>query len=57
MLMSMPAMKNIAKQDLELNSKHWYTEKKSLNISRVKNSSIDSHLTSVLHTEVEGKVL
>lgn len=57
MLMSTPAVKDTVKQDLELNSKHKYTEKKFLNISRVKNLSISSHLTSALDTEVEGRVL
>lgn len=57
MLMSMLAMKDTAKQDLELNSKHSCGKKKHLHISRVKTTSINSDLTSVLHTEVEGGVL
>lgn len=57
MLMSMPAVKDTAKQDLELNSKRSCAKKKLLYVSRVKNTSINSHLTSVLHTEVEGRVL
>lgn len=57
MLMSMLAMKDTAKQDLELISKHSCGKKKLLHISRVKTTSINSDLTSVLHTEVEGGVL
>lgn len=57
MLMSMLAMKDTVKQDLKLNCKHRCTKKKSLHISRVKNSSINSHLTSVLHREAKGRVL
>lgn len=57
MLMSILTVKDTAKQDLELTSKCKCTEKKLLRVSRVYTTSINFHLTSVLRTEVEGRVL